>query len=73
MDVDTALETVRQAIDWLGREFGGDESPHFDRSGDVAHVVAELVESFQGLDKWLKDGGYLPSPWQHQLWERGAD
>jgi hypothetical protein len=53
MDPDAALDELRSWVD--GDNSGRPASERADRMGEL----------FDGLDRWLCTGGFLPAPWTH--------
>ena len=61
MDPDEALRQIRAHIAQLrltDRPVRGDVSPQF-----VQHA-RDLAETVEGLDEWLKKGGFKPMEWR---------
>lgn len=54
MDPNTALENLRDAV----KRINGTGS--FD-------AVAEMIDSFEALDKWMSMGGFRPDAWRPRL------
>lgn len=54
VDPDKALDNILDCIEHI--EWAIDDH-------QVASFTDELVESFLGLNEWLKKGGFLPSDW----------
>jgi hypothetical protein len=59
LDIRLVCERVMRFIDDPGYEPGEDVDLD-DSFKDAANVLAE---KFQGLDSWLKAGGFLPKSW----------
>lgn len=55
MDPEAALQTIRYCIKEL---LDGENSDEANK-----HYAEALVEHFDGLDKWLCDGGFIPREW----------
>lgn len=55
MDPDATLEAAREAV----RTILSDT-----RASEIESATADLVESFDALDRWLSGGGFPPAAWR---------
>lgn len=70
MDPDAALERLRElAAEIIGRTDG--ES--YDYVEITADLGDELAETFEGLDEWIKKGGFLPKDWRKDAGDKQGD
>jgi hypothetical protein len=62
MDPDAALTRIRE----LAAEIisGADEVDDYDGFGHLDTEAVDIAEAFQGLDGWIKSGGFLPKDWR---------
>jgi hypothetical protein len=57
MDPNQALAELRTLVYIASTIVDGGEV------GDWYACMSALIESFEGLDKWLSDGGFKPDAW----------
>jgi hypothetical protein len=55
MDPNVALEILRAAVRKI------QQNPE---EGLELEEIIEMAETFDGLDKWLANGGFLPKEWE---------
>ena len=56
MDPNAALVRLRELMTLLDT---------IDNKEDRLSAIAEVYDTFTGLDTWLSRGGFLPIAWQH--------
>ena len=62
MDPDEALAIARRAVTELSAHI--DQHPEFGTEDRTEDAVIRLVDSFQSLDVWLSNDGFLPHDWK---------
>jgi hypothetical protein len=66
MDPDQALIDARAAVALLNAEPADLDHGYTDYEQAARNGAADtLAELFDGLDRWLSSGGFLPDPWCH--------
>jgi hypothetical protein len=59
MDPDVALTELKEAVTELRYQAQGGVAAHT----RLAAMAEDVAERFEGLDKWLSGGGFLPAAW----------
>ena len=65
MDPDAALARIRELAAEIIQIFDDDESYEYAEA-----EANEIAETFQGLDNWIKGGGFLPKDWRRKDGQR---
>ncbi len=66
MDPNAALENIRSLVASIIESID-EQDEHDDENCSVdVGDVSMLCDTFNGLDNWLKSGGFKPGEWTHE-------
>lgn len=66
MDPNEALRRIRELLTEKRLDDVLDSDLDNDKSGEAGTVLVELSTLFEGLDGWLKNGGFMPTDWANK-------
>jgi len=63
VDPNEALDIIRDVMEKLRTAIDENEEEDFILSFQEVAELSEMVDVWEGLDNWMKGGGFLPHDW----------